>query len=48
MDPKPTAPTPAVQPWRLHGERDLYDNPWVKPQPWDVEPRGPSGSGITS
>ncbi|MFF0741997.1 NUDIX domain-containing protein [Streptomyces sp. NPDC004111] len=36
-----TVPVPGVlQPWRIHGERDLYDNPWVKLQLWDVEPPG--------
>ncbi|MEV8318873.1 NUDIX domain-containing protein [Streptomyces sp. NPDC059900] len=29
-----------LQPWRIHGERDLYDNQWVKLQLWDVEPPG--------
>jgi 8-oxo-dGTP pyrophosphatase MutT (NUDIX family) len=29
-----------VEPWRIHGERDLYDNRWVKLQLWDVEPPG--------
>lgn len=29
-----------VEPWRVHGERDLYDNRWVKLQLWDVEPPG--------
>ncbi|MFH8764627.1 GntR family transcriptional regulator [Streptomyces althioticus] len=29
-----------VEPWRIHGERNLYDNPWVKLQLWDVEPPG--------
>ncbi|MFD3628475.1 NUDIX domain-containing protein [Streptomyces sp. NPDC058698] len=29
-----------VEPWRIHGERDLYDNQWVKLQLWDVEPPG--------
>ncbi|AXI88191.1 ADP-ribose pyrophosphatase [Streptomyces sp. ETH9427] len=29
-----------VKPWRIHGERDLYDNRWVKLQLWDVEPPG--------
>lgn len=27
-----------VEPWRIHGQRDLYDNRWVKLQLWDVEP----------
>ncbi|MFF9660674.1 NUDIX domain-containing protein [Streptomyces althioticus] len=29
-----------VEPWRIHGERDLYDNRWVKLQLWDVQPPG--------
>lgn len=29
-----------LQPWQIHGERDLYDNRWVKLQLWDVEPPG--------
>ncbi|MEU1923539.1 NUDIX domain-containing protein [Streptomyces albogriseolus] len=29
-----------VKPWRIHGERNLYDNQWVKLQLWDVEPPG--------
>ncbi|NEB95477.1 NUDIX domain-containing protein [Streptomyces bauhiniae] len=29
-----------IEPWQIHGERDLYDNPWVKLQVWDVEPPG--------
>ncbi|MFH8477689.1 NUDIX domain-containing protein [Streptomyces sp. NPDC018055] len=29
-----------VEPWRIHGQRDLYDNRWVKLQLWDVEPPG--------
>lgn len=29
-----------LEPWRIHGERDLYDNQWVKLQLWDVEPPG--------
>jgi 8-oxo-dGTP pyrophosphatase MutT (NUDIX family) len=29
-----------VEPWRIHGERDVYDNRWVKLQLWDVEPPG--------
>ncbi|MBV2356686.1 NUDIX domain-containing protein [Streptomyces sp. J2-1] len=29
-----------VEPWQVHGERDLYDNQWVKLQLWDVEPPG--------
>lgn len=29
-----------VEAWRIHGERDLYDNRWVKLQLWDVEPPG--------
>ncbi|BAG19717.1 MULTISPECIES: GntR family transcriptional regulator [Streptomyces] len=38
---KVTIQTPeGVKPWRIHGERDLYDNQWVKLQLWDVEPPG--------
>ncbi|SCD59885.1 hypothetical protein GA0115241_1043173 [Streptomyces sp. DpondAA-D4] len=29
-----------VKPWNIYGERDLYDNRWVKLQQWDVEPPG--------
>ncbi|MFF7839489.1 NUDIX domain-containing protein [Streptomyces ossamyceticus] len=29
-----------LEPWRIHGKRDLYDNEWVKLQLWDVEPPG--------
>ncbi|WP_078883046.1 NUDIX domain-containing protein [Streptomyces sp. NRRL S-1314] len=29
-----------VKPWRIHDQRDLYDNRWVKLQLWDVEPPG--------
>ncbi|UNO42446.1 NUDIX domain-containing protein [Streptomyces sp. MST-110588] len=29
-----------LEPWRIHGARDLYDNHWVKLQLWDVEPPG--------
>lgn len=29
-----------IEPWRIHGERDIYDNPWIKLQLWDVEPPG--------
>ncbi|MFJ4005427.1 NUDIX domain-containing protein [Streptomyces sp. NPDC090023] len=29
-----------LEPWHVHGERDLYDNKWVKLQLWDVEPPG--------
>lgn len=36
-----TVKTPeGLEPWRIHGERDLYDNQWVKLQLWDVEPPG--------
>lgn len=27
-----------LEPWRIHGERNLYENRWVKLQLWDVEP----------
>ncbi|MFG2161008.1 NUDIX domain-containing protein [Streptomyces olivaceus] len=33
-------PPEGVEPWRIHGVRDLYDNRWVKLQLWDVEPPG--------
>ncbi|MDT0469656.1 NUDIX domain-containing protein [Streptomyces gibsoniae] len=29
-----------LEPWRIHSERDLYDNRWVKLQLWEVEPPG--------
>ncbi|MET9293834.1 NUDIX domain-containing protein [Streptomyces sp. NPDC003077] len=29
-----------LKPWRIRGQRDVYDNPWVKLQLWDVEPPG--------
>ncbi|MFC7896399.1 NUDIX domain-containing protein [Streptomyces sp. NPDC057381] len=29
-----------LEPWRIHGERDVYDNRWVRLQLWDVEPPG--------
>lgn len=29
-----------LEPWRVHGERTLYDNQWVKLELWDVEPPG--------
>ena len=29
-----------LQPWTIHGERTIYDNPWVKLQLVDVEPPG--------
>lgn len=29
-----------LEPWRIHSERNLYDNPWVKLQLWNVEPPG--------
>ncbi|GAB2328791.1 GntR family transcriptional regulator [Streptomyces variabilis] len=33
------APT-ELDAWKIHGERNLYDNRWVKLQLWDVEPPG--------
>lgn len=33
---------PALQPWTIHGERDVYDSPWVKLALVDVEPPGVS------
>ena len=29
-----------VQPWRIYGERTIYDNPWVRLTLVDVEPPG--------
>nr|WSS61901.1 GntR family transcriptional regulator [Streptomyces sp. NBC_01177] len=29
-----------LEAWRIHGERSVYDNPWVKLELWDVEPPG--------
>ncbi len=29
-----------LEAWKIHGERDIYDNKWVKLQLWDVEPPG--------
>jgi 8-oxo-dGTP pyrophosphatase MutT (NUDIX family) len=29
-----------LEPWRIHGERVLYDNPWVRLALVDVEPPG--------
>ncbi|MET8623553.1 NUDIX domain-containing protein [Kitasatospora sp. NPDC004669] len=29
-----------LEPWRIHGERTIYDNPWVKLTLVDVEPPG--------
>ncbi|WP_327157261.1 NUDIX domain-containing protein [Streptomyces tubercidicus] len=34
-----TAPE-GLEPWQIHGERDIYDNKWVRLQLWDVEPPG--------
>jgi len=34
-----TAPE-GLEPWRVHSERTLYDNRWVKLELWDVEPPG--------
>lgn len=33
-------PPEGLEPWQIHGERDIYDNKWVKLQLWDVEPPG--------
>lgn len=33
-------PTGDLKPWRIHGERTIYDNPWVKLTRVDVEPPG--------
>ncbi|BDM66712.1 hypothetical protein HEK616_01990 [Streptomyces nigrescens] len=39
--PAASVETPeGLEPWRIHGERDVYDNRWVKLQVWDVEPPG--------
>ncbi|MFD8261922.1 NUDIX domain-containing protein [Streptomyces griseoluteus] len=27
-----------IEPWQIHGKRDLYENRWVRLQLWDVEP----------
>ncbi|MFJ8730339.1 NUDIX domain-containing protein [Streptomyces bauhiniae] len=36
-----TTQTPeGVEPWKIHSQRNLYDNRWVKLQLWDVEPPG--------
>ncbi|MFE3601017.1 GntR family transcriptional regulator [Streptomyces sp. NPDC059142] len=29
-----------LEPWKIHGERTIYDNRWVKLDLWDVEPPG--------
>jgi len=29
-----------LEPWTVHGERNVYDNRWVKLEVWDVEPPG--------
>lgn len=29
-----------LEPWRIHGERTVYDNPWVRVTRVDVEPPG--------
>jgi 8-oxo-dGTP pyrophosphatase MutT (NUDIX family) len=29
-----------LEAWRIHGERNVYDNRWVKLELWDVEPPG--------
>ncbi|MGW8994361.1 GntR family transcriptional regulator [Streptomyces zhihengii] len=29
-----------LEAWRIHGERSIYDNRWVKLELWDVEPPG--------
>lgn len=29
-----------LEAWRIHGERSVYDNRWVKLELWDVEPPG--------
>ncbi|MYQ40300.1 Transcriptional regulators [Streptomyces sp. LamerLS-316] len=29
-----------LEAWRIHGERRVYDNRWVKLELWDVEPPG--------
>ncbi|MDH6132849.1 8-oxo-dGTP pyrophosphatase MutT (NUDIX family) [Kitasatospora sp. MAA4] len=33
-------PREALEPWLIHGERTVYDNPWVKLTLVDVEPPG--------
>ncbi|MGW1332897.1 NUDIX domain-containing protein [Streptomyces rubiginosohelvolus] len=37
---KEIKPPQGVEPWKIYGERDIYDNRWVKLQLWDVEPPG--------
>lgn len=29
-----------LQPWTIHGERNIYDNKWVSLDLWDIEPPG--------
>lgn len=29
-----------LEPWIIHGKRDVYDNRWAKVELWDVEPPG--------
>ncbi|MBB4924767.1 GntR family transcriptional regulator [Kitasatospora kifunensis] len=33
-------PQGELQPWRIHGKRTVYDNPWIKLDLVDVEPPG--------
>jgi 8-oxo-dGTP pyrophosphatase MutT (NUDIX family) len=35
-----TGRTDDLEPWRIHGERTVYDNPWVRLTLVDVEPPG--------
>jgi 8-oxo-dGTP pyrophosphatase MutT (NUDIX family) len=35
-----TTPPAGIEPWRTHGERTVYDNPWVTLSLVDVEPPG--------
>ncbi|MEV0191870.1 GntR family transcriptional regulator [Kitasatospora purpeofusca] len=39
-DPSVKAPHGELEPWRIHGERLVYDNQWVKLALVDVEPPG--------
>ncbi|MFF7153110.1 NUDIX domain-containing protein [Streptomyces sp. NPDC008139] len=29
-----------LEPWQIHGKREIYNNPWAKVELWDVEPPG--------
>ncbi|MFD0516950.1 hypothetical protein [Paractinoplanes durhamensis] len=36
----------ATEPWRVHGERSIYDSRWVRLVSVDVEPPASNGSNI--